>query len=140
VAQKVVVEMVDDLDGTASDDITTVTFAIDGVSYEIDLTEDNATNLREIFSDFIRTGRRTGGRLKRSNHPTNHHPTTTADREQTKHIREWARQNNFDLADRGRIPINVIQAYEEAHTATTATSKPKARKTRAKTAELAFSG
>ena len=36
-AQKVIVELVDDLDGTVSEDISTVTFALDGVSYEIDL-------------------------------------------------------------------------------------------------------
>src|SRR5689334_4201388 len=63
-AQKVTVELVDDLDGTASDDITTVSFALDGVSYEIDLNQDNASNLRTALADVIAAGRRVGGRVK----------------------------------------------------------------------------
>jgi hypothetical protein len=125
-AQKVTVELVDDLDGTASDDITTVSFGLDGVSYEIDLNEDNAGNLRDALADVIAAGRRVGGRVKRGTSP---HPGVrpAVDREQTKAIRDWARQNGFDLAERGRIPANVVEAFEEAHAAP---SKPKAKRGR----------
>jgi hypothetical protein len=123
-AQKVTVELVDDLDGTASDDITTVSFALDGVSYEIDLNDDNAGKLRDAFADVIASGRRVGGRVKRSNvAPSAARPTV--DREQTKAIREWARQNGFELSDRGRIPSNVIEAFEAAHAVN---GKPKAKR------------
>lgn len=135
--QKVVVELVDDLDGTASDDITTIAFALDGVSYEIDLTEDNANTLRDAVADFIAAGRRTGGRIKRGISPSAARPAV-ADREQTRAIRDWARQNGFDMADRGRISASVVEAYKEAQTV--AVTKPKAKRSRAKTAELAFSG
>ena len=63
-AQKVVVELVDDLNGTVSDDISTVSFALDGAVYEIDLTEDNAERLRDTIADFVSAARRTGGRIK----------------------------------------------------------------------------
>jgi hypothetical protein len=122
-AQKVVVELVDDLDGTVSEDISTVSFALDGAQYEIDLTEDNANQLRETLADFIEAARRTGGRVKRGVSPVKSAARPAADREQTKAIREWARQNGFELADRGRIPTNVIDAFEDAQTA--AVSKPK---------------
>jgi hypothetical protein len=119
-AQKVVVELVDDLDGTASEDISTVTFRLDGASYEIDLTENNAERLRESLAPYVGAARRTGGRIKRV---TTTGPATrpTADREQTKAIREWARDNGWALADRGRIPANVMTAFDEAH----ATPTPK---------------
>ena len=39
-----------------------------------------------------------------------------ANREQTRAVRDWARQNGFELSDRGRIPATVIEAFEVAHT------------------------
>jgi hypothetical protein len=134
--QKVVVELVDDLDGTVSDDITTVSFGLDGVSYEIDLTEDNASKLRNAFADFVASGRRTGGRLKRGTAPVKAAARPATDREQTKAIRDWARENGFELAERGRIPAHVIAAYEEAQAAP---AKPKSRRAR-KSSQPSFSG
>jgi Lsr2 protein len=65
-AQKEVVSLVDDLDGTSSDDITTVNFSLDGTNYEIDLTDRNAGHLRDNVANFVSAARRTGGRVKRS--------------------------------------------------------------------------
>src|SRR5256885_1832827 len=115
-AQKVIVELVDDLDGTASEDISTVSFSLDGADCEIDLTEENAESLRAALEEFVAAARRTGGRIKRNAGTKSSPSRPGASREQTKAIREWARQNGFELADRGRIPANVIQAYEEAQT------------------------
>jgi hypothetical protein len=126
-AQKVTVELVDDLDGTVSDTITTVSFALDGVSYEIDLSDDNASKLRDAFADVIASGRRLGGRVKRGIAPGQAIPRPVADREQTRAIRDWARQNGFELSDRGRIAASVVEAFEAAHAVT---EKPKGRKSR----------
>ncbi|SMD27179.1 histone-like nucleoid-structuring protein Lsr2 [Kibdelosporangium aridum] len=115
-AQKVLVQLIDDLDGTTSDDITTVTFGLEGVTYEIDLTEKNAAKLRNQLGDFVDHARRTGGRVKRGTSPKALAPA--GNREQTKAIRDWARQNGFELSDRGRIPSNVIEAFEAAHAGT----------------------
>jgi hypothetical protein len=52
-AQKTTVQLVDDLDGTVSNNIATVTFGLDGVEYEIDLTDDNASNLRKGLADHL---------------------------------------------------------------------------------------
>jgi hypothetical protein len=112
-AQKVLVQLVDDLDGTAADDISTVTFSLDGASYEIDLTANNAAKLRNQLDDFVGAARRIGGRVKRGTSPKAAAPAVN--REQTKAIRDWARQNGFDLSDRGRIPSNVLEAFEAAH-------------------------
>ncbi|MET0234105.1 MAG: Lsr2 family protein [Kibdelosporangium sp.] len=122
-AQKVTVQLVDDLDGTASDDITTVTFGLDGASYEIDLTANNAAKLRNQLDDFVGAARRTGGRVKRGTTPGAAAPA--ANREQTKAIRDWARQNGYELSDRGRIPGNVLEAFEQAHATNGKPSKKK---------------
>jgi hypothetical protein len=147
-AQKVVVELVDDLDGTTSEDITTVTFGLDGAAYEIDLTADNADRLRDGLADFVAAARRTGGRRsvgrpKRSAataalatqsaaSATSVRPATT-NRETARAIREWARQNGFELSDRGRIPTDIIEAFDAAHAGNGGKGK-KAKK------EPAFSG
>ncbi|HET9143933.1 MAG TPA: Lsr2 family protein [Actinophytocola sp.] len=116
-AQKVLVQYVDDLDGIPGDDVSTVTFALDGVSYEIDLREENASRLRESLADYVDSARRVGGRVRRGATPASA-PVRSADtrsKEQTKAIREWAKKNGYDLAERGRIPANVIAAFEDAH-------------------------
>lgn len=133
-AQKVTVELVDDLDGTASDDISTVTFALDGASYEIDLSADNADQLRDTLADFVTAARRTGGRIKRAAGTPKSAARPAVDREQTKAIRNWARQNGFELADRGRIPGDVVAAFDQAHAA------PVAKKGRSKKKMPVFSG
>jgi hypothetical protein len=116
-AQKVLVQLVDDLDGTSSSDISTVTFGLDGVTYEIDLNEDNASNLRNHLAEFIAAARRTGGRVKRGGSPASGTPGSGRNREQTQAIREWAKKNGHDVSDRGRIPAAVIEAFEAAQAA-----------------------
>jgi hypothetical protein len=109
-AQKVLVQLVDDLDGTSSDEVTTVQFGLDGVSYEIDLNAANAERLRKIYADHITAGRRTGGRLKAGSRPGG---SVTRSSEASQ-IREWALGNGFELSGRGRIPSHVVEAYQEA--------------------------
>jgi hypothetical protein len=132
-AQKVIVELVDDLDGTASEDISTVSFSLDGADYEIDLNEANAEELRSSLSQFVEAARRTGGRIKRNTRPAGAGGRPTTDRAQTKAIRDWARENGYDLAERGRIPAHVIEAYEAAQAA------PKGGRKRSKARQPAFS-
>jgi hypothetical protein len=131
-AQQVIVELVDDLDGSLSDDISSVTFGLDGVEYEIVFTEANATRLREALADYAAAGRRTGGRVKRGTPSSRLGARPPANREQTKAIREWARKNGYELAERGRIPGTVIAAYEEAQAAA---AKTKARGGRRKASQ-----
>jgi hypothetical protein len=123
-AQKTIVQLIDDLDGTSSDSIETIIFGLDGVVYEIDLSDDNAEALRDNLAEFITSARRTGGRTKRTTTPlTAGAPNGTGrSREQTQAIREWARKNGHEIAERGRIPASIIEAFE------TAAAKPKGRK------------
>ncbi|HEX3790790.1 MAG TPA: Lsr2 family protein [Pseudonocardiaceae bacterium] len=116
-AQRTIVELVDDLDGSTSDDIETVLFGLDGATYEIDLSANNASNLRETLANFVGSARRAGGRVKRGLAPATVGGSTGTGRskEQTQAIREWARTNGHAVSDRGRIPAAVIDAFEASH-------------------------
>jgi hypothetical protein len=134
VVQKVLVQLVDDLDGTTPSDIETVLFALDGVSYEIDLGPKNASELRHALGEFVGSARRTGGRIKRGTASKTAVPDNTGTpgaREQTKAVREWARSKGYELSDRGRIPANIVSAFEHAHARSTRSrttkSAPKSR-------------
>jgi hypothetical protein len=112
-AQKTIVQLFDDLDGASTEDIQTISFALDGVEYEIDLAEGNAGKLRDSLADFIGSARRIGGRVKRGAAATAPHATGSGrSREQTQAIREWARNNGHDVSGRGRIPAAIIEAFE----------------------------
>lgn len=112
-AQKVLVQLVDDLDGSPSDNVSTVTFGLDGVEYEIDLNSTNAEQIRGILEPYVQAGRRTGGRLKRGVRPSGN--STSAG--EASAIREWAQENGYELSARGRIPSTVIEAYKSAQEA-----------------------
>ncbi|HEY2058740.1 histone-like nucleoid-structuring protein Lsr2 [Amycolatopsis sp. NBC_01480] len=111
-AQKVHVEMVDDIDGSIAEQ--TVPFSLDGVSYEIDLSEDNAAALRDELARYVAASRRTGGRKVRIAAGQAPRPTSSAaDRERNRLMREWAEANGFAVSDRGRLPAEIVKAYEE---------------------------
>ena len=121
-AQKTTVSLVDDLDGESVAD-ETVEYAIDGVTYQIDLSNDHAEALREIFAPYIAAARRTGGRARsgsggRGRSSSSGGPVSNAagrGREALKAIRDWAKSSGWSVSDRGRLPNNVVEAYEAAH-------------------------
>jgi Lsr2 len=105
--QRVQVLLVDDLDGGTAEE--TVSFSIDGRSYEIDLNATNATELRQAFTPYQENARRarSAGRKTASR--------AANSRERSAEIREWARSAGIPVNERGRIPVNVIERYEAAH-------------------------
>ena len=116
-AQKVDVRFVDDLDG--SEAVGTVSFALDGRAYEIDLSDDNASRLRDSLATFVAAARRTGTRRARSQRSSTSEapaaPPARPSREATAAIRTWARENGHEVSERGRIPKAVVEAYHSAH-------------------------
>ncbi|WP_062304621.1 histone-like nucleoid-structuring protein Lsr2 [Demequina subtropica] len=105
-AQKVQVVLVDDIDGTAASE--TVSFSLDGSSYEIDLTEGNAQKLRDALAPWIAAGRRTATRKA----PTRARKSASGPAPAA--IRAWAKENGVDVPERGRIPSKVREAYDAA--------------------------
>jgi hypothetical protein len=114
VAQKVQVLLVDDLDGGEADE--TVQFALDGVSYEIDLTRENAGKLRELLSPYTEKGRKQSGRGAASRGAGRGRSARPVGGSQdTAKIRAWAKEQGYEVNDRGRVPGNIREAYEKAH-------------------------
>jgi hypothetical protein len=114
-AQKIQVLLVDDLDGGEANE--TVSFALDGTGYEIDLSTDNAAKLREALAAYVGHARRAGrgqGRIAGSTR-SGSRASVRVDREQTQAIREWARKSGHKVSERGRIPASVMDAYNSAH-------------------------
>jgi hypothetical protein len=109
-AKKVEVQLVDDLDG--SEAVESITFGLDGKTYEIDLNRDHATALRENLAEYIASGRRLGGDVRRRQVASA--PRVGRHREELARIREWARANGHQVKERGRIPAAVIEAYQRA--------------------------
>ncbi|MCZ4498624.1 MAG: hypothetical protein JWQ74_1177 [Marmoricola sp.] len=103
-AQKVNIVLVDDIDGTDADE--TVSFALDGREYEIDLTTGNAAKLREALALYVGHARRAGAAGRKRSRPGGPTPAE---------IRVWARENGFDVPDRGRVSSEVREAYLAAH-------------------------
>ena len=115
-AKQTTVKLVDDLDG--SEAVDTVAFGFEGRQYEMDLSDKNAAKLREALAPFVASARQIGGGRRRRTSPKTA-PTSKArqmtDRERTAAIREWARQHGHQVADRGRIPSSIVEAYEKAN-------------------------
>ena len=107
-AQRVNVVLVDDLDGTDASE--TVNFALDGVDYEIDLSDEHASELRNALSLYVGHGRRTGGRRKSAKR-TSATPSSSGDGASAADIRAWARENGWDVPERGRVSAEVREAY-----------------------------
>lgn len=138
-AERMVRKLIDDLDGTEilNGDGERVVFSVRGTSYQIDLSSGNVAKLEKALKPFIdaalkvrrengrarkttvstRTpreravtkGRRKGGRNSKAA------ARTRAPKEQVSSIRDWARQNGYEVPERGRLRSEIIEAFEAAH-------------------------
>jgi hypothetical protein len=115
-AQRVVTELTDDMDGSTIPDGAgeTVSFALDKVEYEIDLSDKNAAKLRKALRTYVDAGRRVGGPSRRARSTSSAGPRSRANGD-AKAIRTWAVENGIELSTRGRIPAGVVEQYHAAN-------------------------
>ncbi|RRD45837.1 Lsr2 family protein [Tessaracoccus sp. OH4464_COT-324] len=106
-ARKVEVTMIDDIDGTSP--ASTVEFAYEGASYEIDLSEQNKAKLAEALAPFVAVARKTQTARRRVKKVQNVGQVDPA------LVRQWAPSAGFQVSPRGRVPREVIDAYLAAH-------------------------
>jgi len=111
-AQRVQVLLVCDLHNDDTPGTETVTFAVDGVTYEIDACDAHAAKLHEAFAPYVAAGRRAGrsssgsGRRRRGHRsPSGIDPAA---------VRAWARSNNVKVSERGRISADVLERFTAA--------------------------
>lgn len=111
-AQKVNIVLVDDLDGSEATE--TVSFGLDGTSYEIDLNDSHASALREALATYVGHGRKVGSAGRRGRRSAGG-SSNGAGGPSAREIRDWARANGYDVPDRGRVSAEVREAYDRAH-------------------------
>ncbi len=111
-AQRTLVQLIDDIDG--SEATQTLTFGLDGTTYEIDLNDAHAEDLREILAPYVSVGRKVSGASSRSR------STATAPKQRSnsevdaKAVRAWAEANNITVNPRGRIKADIVEQYRAA--------------------------
>jgi hypothetical protein len=124
-AQKVQVLLVCDLHDDEVEGTETLAFGLDGSSYEIDLCDEHAGDLRDAFATYVGAARRAG----RTSAPAQRRSRSSnsgsgggggkaggnGDRQRVQEIREWARSNGHQVSERGRLSAAVVEAYEAAH-------------------------
>lgn len=103
-ATRVLTTLQDDIDGSAA--TQTIRFALDGIEYEIDVSDRNANRLRNVLGEFIAHGRTVGGRAARK--------SASSSQVDTKAVRKWAEAHGIEVSSRGRIPAEVVERYNAA--------------------------
>lgn len=98
-------DRVDDIiykrDGREVPAADSVEFSLNEDRFAIDLAEENLTALYAALQPFIAAAT-----------PLTK-PSPRARREETRRMRKWARDNGFEVSERGRIPKEVRIAYEK---------------------------
>ncbi len=117
-ARRIVHQLVDDVDGTVLEvgEGETVLFSLDGVAYEIDVSDENAAALRNAFATYIDAARPVS-----SSRGPRSAAASAAERKRRRNgqqdygpVREWAKSNGYKVSERGRIPASVLEAFEAA--------------------------
>jgi hypothetical protein len=92
----------------------TVTFGLDGTTYEIDTCAEHGAKLRDAFAPYVAVGRRAGrssagssGRRRRGRGSSGGIDPAA--------VRAWARSNNVKVSERGRISAEVLAAYSASN-------------------------
>lgn len=110
-AQRVVTLLIDDLTGEESEDVTNVRFSVAGTDFEIDLNDKNHAEFMNALAPYMNNARR----IKRSRKAGDSSRASNASSQKTPEIRAWAKEQGYEVNDRGRVPANVREAYESAH-------------------------
>ncbi len=108
-AQRVQMLFVSDLSG---DDLgesgETVKFGYKGAEYEIDLSEKEVAGFDKAIALYIEHSRKIGGRRQSGSQ-------SSASKEDLNKIRGWAKANDHQVSERGRIAQTVKDAYYAAN-------------------------
>jgi hypothetical protein len=112
VAQKITTLFIDDIDGGAAEG--TVRFALDGTEYEIDLNAKHSEELRSALGKYVSHARKVGGAARRAGRAPGRAVRTAGSALNTTEIRSWARENGFEIKDRGRVPADLVAKYQAA--------------------------
>jgi Lsr2 len=112
VAQKIQTLFIDDIDGGAAEG--TVRFALDGTDYEIDLNAKHSEELRSALGKYVNHARKVGGSARRAARAAGRAGRGAGSALNTTEVRNWAREQGYDIKDRGRVPADLVAKYQAA--------------------------
>jgi hypothetical protein len=140
-AKQVIQRLVDDIDGSEATE--SISFDVDGRSYQIDLNDQHAGELRAKLEPFLGVARRV---RHQPGHTRSNARSNATDKDRNSAIRQWAFDEGVQLPTRGRIAGAVQTAYDARDVAAlyTATGlerqeEPAPKTTRRRAAKPAFS-
>lgn len=111
-AQQTHVQYIDDLDGTElGGEANVIEFSFGGKDYQIDLSDENAEAFRDAMAPYIDAGRKVSSAARKPARKS----SAKGSSGNAKDVREWARNNGYNISGRGRIPADVMAAYAEAN-------------------------
>lgn len=120
--QRTRIVMIDDLDDKElpAGEGTTIRFSVDDSMYELELSNKNAKKLRQALQPYIGKARRLGSTrgLNTGSQSTGAgagRSRARAERDQLAAIRGWARDNGYQVSDRGRVSKRIKDAFQAAH-------------------------
>lgn len=111
-AQRTVTTLVDDIDG--SEGTATVTFGLDGATYEVDLNDAHAEDLREVLAPYVSVARKLSGSGSRGRSTANAPRQRRSSEIDPKAVRAWANSNGVAVSPRGRIKADIVERYRAA--------------------------
>jgi hypothetical protein len=100
----------DDLDGSSG--AQTVSFSVDGRSYELDLAKKNRTAFDKAIKPYVDAARKAPANAVRKPSAQRGRNSSSVD---LAAVRAWAAENDIAVSDRGRIAAAVMDAYNAAH-------------------------
>ncbi|MBT2588411.1 Lsr2 family protein [Arthrobacter sp. ISL-95] len=100
-ATRTIITLHDDLDGSEAEE--SISFAIDGVEYEIDLSGPNAHEFRSMLQSYVSAARAVHSPMK-----------ARTQKNRNAKVRAWAKENGIKVADRGTISAQVLERYKAA--------------------------
>jgi hypothetical protein len=113
-AQRVQVILVCDLHDDETPGTETVTFGLDGSSYEIDVCEQHGAQLRDAFATYVGAARRSAGRGSSRPFGSGRRRRSRGSGDAAR-VREWARGQGLAVPERGRIPADLAEKYAAAN-------------------------
>ncbi len=112
-AKTTVTHITDDIDG--SKDATQVAFSFNGAEYTIDLGIRNVAAMEKALKPYVDAATKVAGRGGSSTSRRKRLTGSGGSRKDLAKIREWARAQGLQVAERGRISASVIEQYQAAN-------------------------